>query len=87
VNHVLFVAVKFGRMSKKQRERVEDEANFHKRRQNEMSTSNVCYVDADADRSPLSPSNNNMSEDVSHLVRSSSVIVSTTPSSLMLCHT
>ena len=26
------VAVKFGRMSKKQRERVEDEANYHKRR-------------------------------------------------------
>ena len=25
------VAVKFGRMSKKQREKVEDEANFHKR--------------------------------------------------------
>ncbi len=28
----LLLAVKFGRMSKKQRERVEDEANFHKSR-------------------------------------------------------
>ena len=28
---ISFSAVKFGRMSKKQREKVEDEANFHKR--------------------------------------------------------
>lgn len=49
-------AVKFGRMSKKQRERVEDEANFHKRRLTEM-TGSVHYDDMDK---PLSPTNNNI---------------------------
>ncbi len=36
-------AVKFGRMSKKQRERVEDEANFHKRNRMNGITEAIPY--------------------------------------------
>jgi len=52
-------AVKFGRMSKKQRERVEDEANFHKRRLNDMTTTTMMSgTSEDADQ-PLRLTNNN----------------------------
>ena len=53
---MLLVAVKFGRMSKKQRERVEDEANFHKRQLSQVSTVNACHDDT---QKSLSPTNNN----------------------------
>jgi len=55
---VSVTAVKFGRMSKKQRERVEDEANFHKRRLSEVTPVSVCHDDVDK---PGSPTNNNIS--------------------------
>ena len=44
---MLSAAVKFGRMSKKQRERVENEANFHKRRLSQQSPGNGCYDNVD----------------------------------------
>lgn len=53
---MLFLAVKFGRMSKKQRERVEDEANFHKRRLSQLMDGSV---PAAYDEKSTSPTNNN----------------------------
>ena len=49
------VAVKFGRMSKKQREKVEDEANYHKQRLNGLSPDNSFTYS----NGSLSPTNNN----------------------------
>jgi hypothetical protein len=53
------VAVKFGRMSKKQRERVEDEANFHKQQMNMLMDGSMPPPPVyNGDKSP-SPTNNN----------------------------
>ena len=70
---VLTVAVKFGRMSKKQRERVEDEANFHKQRLGQVSTSGVCYDDNNDKL--ISPTNNNDSADVDDGINRSCVLI------------
>ena len=53
----IFAAVKFGRMSKKQREKVEDEANFHKQRLNGFGM--VDGFPSLLDPNELSPTNNN----------------------------
>jgi len=55
----LLTAVKFGRMSKKQREHVENEANFHKHRLSQMTGSSVGYDDVEKPNSPTSRNNNN----------------------------
>ena len=59
-------AVKFGRMSKKQRERVEDEANFHKQRQrlSEITPTTASGGSASIHRhDDISSSTNNISSD------------------------
>ena len=54
---MMFTAVKFGRMSKKQRERVEDEANFHKQRLGLIP--DTPSLTLDSGKSSPSPGNNN----------------------------
>jgi len=52
-------AVKFGRMSKKQREKVEDEANYHKRRLSRLSDDLPTSPYHGAVGSPTNNNNNN----------------------------
>ena len=54
-------AVKFGRMSKKQRERVEDEANYHKRRLSQLMDGSLPIPFSD-DKLPSLTNNNNEGE-------------------------